>query len=192
MQKGLKMKDGMHIIVQSHMEGESIDTQVSITKEQFDEIEKVVGCDLFDDLTREHPIKIMLQTPEEHREAEINGLCWGDGISRKLAARIIDGEKVTDEDYENDIKDLEAETDSIEIGPAHIPHPMMQFFAYKHLPEHLQAVSKPFGELADHLDRTLPLNPEKSTALRKLLEAKDCAVRALIWKEGMAQPRGAQ
>lgn len=60
-------------------------------------------------------------------------------------------------------------------------HYLLQFFAYKHLPERLQAVSRPFGELAEHLNRTLPDNPEKSTALRKLLEAKDCAVRALLF-----------
>jgi len=58
---------------------------------------------------------------------------------------------------------------------------LMQFFAYDHLPEHLQAVSRPFGELAKVVE-TLPSNPERSTALRKLLEAKDCAVRALLFK----------
>lgn len=60
--------------------------------------------------------------------------------------------------------------------------PLMQFFAYAHLPEHLQAVSKPFGELAEKIESELPSNPEKTVALRKLLEAKDCAVRALLFK----------
>jgi hypothetical protein len=59
---------------------------------------------------------------------------------------------------------------------------LLQFFAYKHLPPHLQEVSKPFGELAQQIEETLPSNPEKTTALRKLLEAKDCAVRALLFK----------
>jgi ferritin-like protein len=59
--------------------------------------------------------------------------------------------------------------------------PLMQFFAYAHLPEHLQVVSKPFSDLAAHVHDTLPRNPERTVALRKLLEAKDCAVRALIW-----------
>lgn len=58
--------------------------------------------------------------------------------------------------------------------------PIMQYFAYAHLPEHLQIVSRPFGELAEQLESTLPSNAEKSTALRKLLEAKDCAVRATL------------
>lgn len=64
-----------------------------------------------------------------------------------------------------------------------MPHYLMQFFAYAHLPEHLQARSKPFGDLALLLDTTLPNNPEKTTALRKLLEAKDCAVRAVMFKD---------
>lgn len=61
--------------------------------------------------------------------------------------------------------------------------PLLQFFAHAHLPEHLAAVSRPFGELADAIVRDLPRNPERTTALRKLLEAKDCAVRALLWKD---------
>lgn len=60
---------------------------------------------------------------------------------------------------------------------------MLQFFAYAHLPAHLQAVSQPFGELAQQIVATLPGNPERTVALRKLLEAKDCAVRALLYKQ---------
>jgi len=60
---------------------------------------------------------------------------------------------------------------------------LLQFFEYAHLPAHLQAVSKPFGELARQIEDTLPNNPEKTVALRKLLEAKDCAVRALLFKQ---------
>lgn len=60
--------------------------------------------------------------------------------------------------------------------------PMLQFFAYAHLPEHLQRVSAPFGDLAQQIVETLPSNPERTVALRKLLEAKDCAVRALLYK----------
>lgn len=59
--------------------------------------------------------------------------------------------------------------------------PMLQFFTYAHLPKHLQAVSRPFGELAATLVDTLPQNPERHVALRKLLEAKDAAVRALLY-----------
>ncbi len=57
---------------------------------------------------------------------------------------------------------------------------MLQFFTYAHLPEHLQNASKPFCELARHIVDTLPRNAEQTVALRKLLEAKDAAVRAVI------------
>ena len=58
-----------------------------------------------------------------------------------------------------------------------------QFFAFEHLPAHLQEVSRPFAELAAKILETLPRNPERTVALRKLLEAKDAAVRAKIAKE---------
>lgn len=61
---------------------------------------------------------------------------------------------------------------------------ILQFFAFFHLPTHLQAVSAPFHKLAHELVASLPRNPERTVALRKLLEAKDAAVRALIAKEG--------
>lgn len=61
--------------------------------------------------------------------------------------------------------------------------PIMQFFTYEHLKsEEMKAASKPFCVLAEHIVATLPRNPERTVALRKLLEAKDAAVRALIFK----------
>jgi len=77
---------------------------------------------------------------------------------------------------------------------------ILQFFAYAHLPAHLQAVSKPFCELAHAivmgdnaaeagtvtLGPPLPRNPERTVALRKLLEAKDAAVRAFLAKDETA------
>ena len=62
------------------------------------------------------------------------------------------------------------------------PEPLIQFFGYAHLPSHLQEYSKPFSDLADWIIKTLPRNPERTVALRKLLEAKDCAVRAKLFK----------
>lgn len=59
---------------------------------------------------------------------------------------------------------------------------MLQFFEYDHLPGRLQTVSEPFHDLAYKIVTTLPANAERTVALRKLLEAKDCAVRALICK----------
>jgi hypothetical protein len=71
------------------------------------------------------------------------------------------------------------------------PHYLRQFFVYDHLPPPLQAVSQGFAELAGEIDETLPENPEKTTALRKLLEAKDCAVRAVLFKGETRPPRPA-
>ena len=65
--------------------------------------------------------------------------------------------------------------------------PIMQFFAYSHLPPRLQDVSRPFGEMAAKIVETLPRNPERAVALRKLLESKDAAVRALLFKEAPQQ-----
>lgn len=56
---------------------------------------------------------------------------------------------------------------------------LMQFFDYEHLPKEMQEVSKPFGVLAREVhDKIYPDNVERNMCLRKLLEAKDCAVRA--------------
>lgn len=63
------------------------------------------------------------------------------------------------------------------------PDRMLQFFKYDHLPPHLQAFSKPFCELAYQVCELLPSNPERTAALRKLVEAKDCAVRAFLYKD---------
>lgn len=57
---------------------------------------------------------------------------------------------------------------------------VFQFFAFAHLPEHLQAVSKRFYELAEWMVLELPRNAERTKALNKLLESKDAAVRAKL------------
>ena len=57
---------------------------------------------------------------------------------------------------------------------------LLQFFKYEHLPSHLQEVSRPFCDLANHIESSLPTNAERTVALRKLLEAKDCAVRCVL------------
>lgn len=73
---------------------------------------------------------------------------------------------------------------------------ILQFFAYDHLPAKLVSISKPFCELAHAMvlgdngpesgsttfGDPLPRNPERTVALRKLLEAKDAAVRAALAK----------
>jgi hypothetical protein len=60
--------------------------------------------------------------------------------------------------------------------------PMLQFFEYAHLPPHLGEVSVRFWNLAHEIVATLPRNPERTVALRKLLESKDAAVRAVLFK----------
>jgi hypothetical protein len=61
------------------------------------------------------------------------------------------------------------------------PYHILKFFDYSHLPEHLQDISKPFCDLAHMLAIQLPpYNDEVLTGLRKLLEAKDCFVRATL------------
>ena len=56
----------------------------------------------------------------------------------------------------------------------------LKYFEYKHLPEKLQRTSKPIGELAYRMYEQLPESDEKSAGMRKLLEAKDCFVRASL------------
>jgi hypothetical protein len=65
--------------------------------------------------------------------------------------------------------------------PEHLEH-IIQFFAYEHLPQPLQTVSVQFAALANSIVSCLPPNPERTVALRKLLEAKDAAVRARLAK----------
>lgn len=71
-----------------------------------------------------------------------------------------------------------AEYNVTEDGAAN--EPMLKWFEYGHLPERLQEVSFPFHQLACHLVDLVPRSPERSVALRKLLESKDAAVRAFL------------
>lgn len=61
-----------------------------------------------------------------------------------------------------------------------MPSTTIQFFEYEHLPVELQAISRPCADLAHLMEDTLPDGPEKSAGMRKLLEAKDCFVRAAL------------
>jgi hypothetical protein len=68
---------------------------------------------------------------------------------------------------------------------------LIQHFSYEHLPEHLQEVSKHFHALAIEMAATL-VGPEVTVGLRKLLEAKDCAVRAAVATPKTTQGGGEQ
>lgn len=59
-------------------------------------------------------------------------------------------------------------------------YPVLKFFEHRHLSDRLQAISTPFRRLAWDLAKTLPYDTETSISLRKLLEAKDAAVRAEV------------
>ena len=63
-------------------------------------------------------------------------------------------------------------------------NPIMKYFSYEHLPVLSRArdISRESCELAESMEAALPDGPEKSAGLRKLLEAKDCFVRAALDK----------
>lgn len=57
---------------------------------------------------------------------------------------------------------------------------LLRFFTYQHLDGPLRPISKHCHELAVTMDEALPDGPEKDAGMRKLLEAKDCFVRAKL------------
>ena len=61
---------------------------------------------------------------------------------------------------------------------------MLKWFEYQHLPNELQTFSKPFHEMAVQITSTIAPGPERTVSLRKLLEAKDAAVRAKVHPGG--------
>lgn len=61
---------------------------------------------------------------------------------------------------------------------------MLKWFSWEHLPKNLQVVSEPFADLAYMIVDNLQSGPERTIALRKLLEAKDAAVRARVHPGG--------
>ena len=58
--------------------------------------------------------------------------------------------------------------------------PIVRYFDYKHLPENLHEIGRDMLVMAKSMDQRLPDCAEKSAGLRKLLEAKDCFVRAAL------------
>ncbi len=57
---------------------------------------------------------------------------------------------------------------------------ILKYFKYDHLPERLQGISRPFGDMAVWMVENLPDCAQKAEGLQRLLEAKDCAVRAAL------------
>jgi hypothetical protein len=58
--------------------------------------------------------------------------------------------------------------------------PILRYFAFGHLPTPLRTISGKFSAMAHEMETLLPRGPEKTVALRKLLESKDAAVRAAL------------
>lgn len=89
---------------------------------------------------------------------------------------------MSDEPKPTDVRDMSDEelTEVLRVGGT--AEPILQVFRFAHLREDLKAVSRPFAQLAIALVRNLPRNPERTVALRKLREAKDCAVTAQLWE----------
>ena len=76
----------------------------------------------------------------------------------------------------NDSKNVPYENSEAKRGS-----PILRFFEYEHLPAGvLQDTSKFFHTLAHVIEAHLPTGAEKAVALRKLLESKDAAVRAML------------
>ena len=65
---------------------------------------------------------------------------------------------------------------------------LLRWFAFRSSPTDLQQVSEPVALLAHDMADRLPDSPELSAGLRKLLEAKDCFVRAAVDARG-GEPR---
>lgn len=74
---------------------------------------------------------------------------------------------MTDEELEAFLKERTAEES------------ILKFFSFSHLRDPLKAVSREFAIFAREAMK-LPRSAERAAGLRKLLEAKDCLVRAAL------------
>lgn len=83
-----------------------------------------------------------------------------------------------DDDPRRGLSPVERALEASKAQPA--PEPMLRWFAYAHLPEKLQAVSRIFHDAAQAIVAQVPPSAERTVALRKLLEGKDAAVRASL------------
>jgi hypothetical protein len=82
------------------------------------------------------------------------------------------------------MSDIEVGTRAWMISSSADRHPsvgqVLKHFAWSHLPERLQGISKNCASLALQMCAVIPDDPELVVGLRKLLEAKDCFVRAAL------------
>jgi len=61
---------------------------------------------------------------------------------------------------------------------------MMKWFEYQNLPSNVQGISVQFHDLANSIINNIEGGPERTVALRKLLESRDAAVRAKLHPGG--------
>lgn len=114
------------------------------------------------------------------RDGNVVGEAFGD-TKREVFDKLIAEQPNAHEIRIKSMMEKAEESERKAAAPADSRDRMLQFFTYTHLPPHLGQVSAPFCQLAQQIVATLPSNPERTVALRKLLEAKDCAVRALLF-----------
>jgi hypothetical protein len=118
---------------------------------------------------------VHLWTPAEHAISAAIQAVEEAGASRALTDAIVLLGKARDRVADH-VDGVDTDGPHAELGPR--ASPILRHFRYEHLPHTLQAISRPVGDLARAMDDALPDGPEKQAGLRKLLEAKDCFVRA--------------
>lgn len=99
------------------------------------------------------------------------------------------GDTDSEEDASPEFRACQALSEILQSAPSPIPpNPnadrMMKWLAYEHLPPELASVSRPFHDLAELVTIDIAAGPERTVALRKLVEAKDAAVRAKVHPGG--------
>lgn len=93
----------------------------------------------------------------------------------------MDDEVQTTEEQRQEARDRRIAAEEAVRASAGIPeHPTLRYFDYGHLPEPQAVVSQLFHDLAHEVGGGKTAGPETSAGLRKLLEAKDCFVRASL------------
>lgn len=85
---------------------------------------------------------------------------------------------------ESEDQGLEALKEEI-LRTRRVEEPIYKYFSYMHLPANAQSMGKMFKGVADVILMASEPNTERTMALRKLLEAKDCAIRATLFKENL-------
>lgn len=108
---------------------------------------------------------------DETKPAEDQGNTPSTHISEhaKAVKQMIDGENAMRDTVPATMKPVDP-----------MDEPMLKWFQYCHLPAELQPTSSMFYDVAHEIVRTQRRTPERTVALRKLLEAKDAAVRNAI------------